>query len=101
MGDETQEMGDRRQETEGRKWETGGGKHEMGDGRQETGGGRQETVDGRQETVEGYSGVISEKFSAYNLAGEFVLSLRTLIANKKYTGRLAVAAKSAKWGSKN
>ena len=36
-----------------------------------------------------------EKFSAYNLAGEFFKILRTLIANRKY--KLAAADKSAKW----
>ena len=45
-----------------------------------------------------FSDVISEKFSGYNLAGEFGKFLRTLIANRKYI--LAVAAKSAKWGLK-
>ena len=40
--------------------------------------------------------VISEKFSAYNLADEFINFKKTLIANRKY--KLAVAAKSANWG---
>ena len=42
----------------------------MGDRRWETGDGRQETADRRQEN--GFSDVISEQFSAFNLAGEFI-----------------------------
>ena len=38
--------------------------------------------------------VISQKFSAYNLAGEIINFERILIANRKF--ELAVAAKSAK-----
>ena len=66
----------------------------MGDRRWETGDGRQETADRRQEN--GFSDVISEKFSAFNLAGEFINFLRTRIHNQKY--KIAVATKSAKWG---
>ena len=42
---------------------------------------------------------MSENFSAFNLAGEFYQFERTLIDNQKK--KLAVAAKSAKWGQKN
>ena len=42
---------------------------------------------------------MSEKFSAFNLAGELYQFERTLIDNQKK--KLAVAAKSAKWGQKN
>ena len=37
-----------------------------------------------------------KKFSAYNLAAEFGKFFRKLIANRKF--KLAVIAKSAKWG---
>ena len=87
-----QETG-KRQETEerletGERQETG----ETGNGK-ETGGGReteQETGE-RWEAVEGFSDVISEKFSTYNLVGEILKFLRTLIALQKY--KLALAAK--------
>ena len=42
---------------------------------------------------------MSEKFSAFNVAGELYQFERTLIDNQKK--KLAVAAKSAKWGQKN
>ena len=42
----------------------------------------------------GLSEVISEKLSAYNLAGEIVKFFRQLITNRKF--KLDVAAKSAK-----
>ena len=98
MGDMIQETG-KRQETEERletgerqeTGETGNGK-ETGGGR-EIGGGReteQETGE-RWEAVEGFSDVISEKFSTYNLVGEILKFLRTLIAMQKY--KLALAAK--------
>ena len=90
-----QETG-KRQETEerletGERQETG----ETGNGK-ETGGGReteQETGE-RWEAVEGFSDVISEKFSTYNLVGEILKFLRTLIAMQKY--KLALAAKWSK-----
>ena len=56
------------------------------------------TGDRRWETGDAFCDVISKIFIAYNLAGEFVIFLRTLIANRKY--RLAVAAMSARWGKK-
>ena len=52
------------------------------------------TGDRRWETGDAFCDVISKIFIAYNLAGEFVIFLRTLIANRKY--RLAVAAMSAR-----
>ena len=42
---------------------------------------------------------MSEKFCAFNLAGELYQFERTLIDNQKK--KLAVAAKSANWGPKN
>ena len=76
----------------------GEGRQEKGDRRWGTGDGRQETGEGRKQTgdMKGFSDVISEKFSAYNLVGEFINFLRMLIANRKY--KLAGAAKSAEWG---
>ena len=68
-GDGRRETGDGTQETVGRRRETGDRRWETGDERQETGG-------GKQETVEGFSYVISEKFSAHNLADE--LSMKHL-----------------------
>ena len=38
----------------------------------------------KPEIGEGFSDVVSEKFSAYNLAGELVKFLRTQIANRNY-----------------
>ena len=49
--------------------------------------------------IPGLSEVISEKFSAYNLAGKVLKFLRKLIANRKF--KLAIAIKSAKLGKKN
>ena len=60
-------MGDRRKEMGDRRWETGDGRQEMEDRRWKTGDGRRKKIDRR-----GFSDVISEKFSAYNLAGEFI-----------------------------
>ena len=59
-------MGDRRWEMGERRWETGDGRQEMGDKRWKTGDGRRKKIDRR-----GFSDVISEKFCAYNLVGEF------------------------------
>ena len=69
----------------------------MGEMRWERRDRRQEKGDRRKETGErrGFSDVISEKCSAYNLAGEFVSFRRTLIANQKYK-LVVVAVKSAK-----
>ena len=67
---------------------------------QETGDRRHYTGGGRHQTGEGFSDVLYEKFSTYDLAGEFVKIVRTLIANnRKY--KLAIAAKSTKWGKQN
>ena len=53
-------MGDRR-------WKTVDERQDMGDRRWKTGDGRKKKIDRR-----GFSDVISEKFSAYNLVGEFI-----------------------------
>ena len=108
-----------RQKT-GERWQTGEGRQEKGDGKQgdrKQGDGKQgdgiqgdgDTVDRKQgdrrwETGEGrckkidrrwFSDVISEKFSAYNLAGEIINLKKNLFRSLKI--KLAVAAKSANW----
>ena len=77
-GDRRPETGDRKQEKEDRRWlrwETGDGRQETGERRQETGDKRREMGDRRQDTGDGrgFSDVISEKFSAFNLAGESII----------------------------
>ena len=102
------ETGDRRCETADRRQETGDGRREAGYRRQDTGDRIQKTWDRIQETGDMWKTQktgegrwervlrLSEKFSAINLAAEFIKFLRPLIANRKCI--LAVAAKSAKWG---
>ena len=59
----------------------------------ETGNRKREKGDRRRETAM----IILKKFSTNNLLGKCIHFLRMLIANQTY--KLAVAAKSAKWGS--
>ena len=102
------ETWDRRQEMWDSRQETGDGRREAGDRRQDTGDRIQKTGDRIQETGDRWKTQktgegrwervlrLPEKFSAINLAAEFIKFLRPLIANRKCI--LAVAAKSAKWG---
>ena len=75
MWDRRRETGYRRKDTEERRRKTGEVRQETGDWRQETGDERQETGDDRWETGDwrGFSDIISEKVSAYNLAGELYI----------------------------